>query len=54
MMNYNIKRHLSEDEIRICRQDTCIEARGDNARIIIAAIAIVLICYAILQLSRIK
>ena len=42
------------DEVRLCKGDTCIEARGENARFIVGILAVVLISGACFYLSKIK
>jgi len=39
------------DQVRICKGNTCIEARGDNAKLIVAAFTFMLICVGIAALS---
>ncbi len=41
------------DRVRVCNRNTCIEARGDNAKIIAGAFAIMLVCIGISALARV-
>ena len=41
----------AEDEVNICKGNTCIQARGDNAKLITFAFAFMLICVGIAALS---
>lgn len=45
---------MPADQIRLCKQDTCIEARGENARTIVGAISIAIFCAALNYISKIK
>lgn len=53
-MNNNIIKYLPQDQIRLCKQDTCIEARGVNAKAIVAALSLALFCAALYYISKIK
>lgn len=50
----NLSSNMPIDEVRLCKGDTCIEARGENARFILGIIAVVLISAAGYYLSKIK
>jgi hypothetical protein len=39
------------DQVRVCNGNTCIEARGDNARILVCAFAFMLVCVGIAALA---
>ena len=45
---------MPADQIRLCKQNTCIEARGENARTIVGAVSLVLFCAALYYISKIK
>jgi hypothetical protein len=40
------------DKVRICKEDICIEARGNNAEMITGALAIALLCIGIAALTK--
>ena len=41
------------DEVKICVGNSCIEARGNNAKLLTAVFAIVLVCVGFAVLARI-
>ena len=45
---------MPQDQIRLCNQDACIEARGENAKTIIGGVSLVLFCAALYYISKIK
>lgn len=50
-LNYS----MPADQVRICtRQQTCIEARGDNARLLVFAVMLILLSGAAYYLSKLK
>jgi hypothetical protein len=53
-MNNNIIKYMPQDQIRLCKQDTCIEARGENAKTIVQAVSVALFCAALYYISKIK
>ena len=40
------------DTVRLCKGNLCIEARGENARIITTVFTVALICVSIAALSK--
>jgi hypothetical protein len=46
---YPIKK--PNDEVRICKGNVCIEARGDNAKMLVGAFAFMLICIGIAAIA---
>lgn len=42
------------DNVRLCKKDVCIEARGQNGQILVAAAVIVLLSAAAYYLSKVK
>lgn len=40
------------DQVRICKGNTCIEAKGDNAKLITLGCVFVLLCVGVAVLSR--
>lgn len=43
-----------QDRVRICKEDICVEARGKNAELIAGAFAFMLVCIAIVAVSKIR
>lgn len=41
-MENQLIKYMPTDKVRLCKKDICIEARGENARIIVVAVSIVL------------
>jgi len=41
----------ADDEVKICKGNTCIQDRGDNAKLITFAFAFMIICVGIAALS---
>ncbi len=51
----NLIKNLPSDEVVICdSNNNCIEARGENARMLVGGILLLLICTAAYYLSKIK
>ena len=46
---YPVKK--ADDEVRLCKGNTCIQARADNAKLLTFAFAFMLICVGIAALS---
>jgi hypothetical protein len=42
------------DTVRLCKKDMCIEARGQNGKIIVGAFAMLFISIAVYYFSKIK
>ena len=42
------------DKVRLCKKDVCIEARGQNGQLLVAAFVLLLISTAAYYLSKIK
>lgn len=42
------------DKVKLCKKDTCIEARGQNGQLVIAGAILVLISMAAYYISKIK
>lgn len=40
------------DNVRLCKKDICIEARGHNGQLIVVALAVLLISTAIYYLAK--
>lgn len=54
-MRRPFKTYMPADQIRLCNsKKLCIEARGENARVIVFAVAILLLASAAYTISRIK
>lgn len=54
-MRKNLIPYMPADQIRLCNANNdCIEARGENARFIVAAIVVVLIATAAYYVFKIK
>jgi hypothetical protein len=53
-MNNKIVRYMAPDQIRLCKQDACIEARGENAKTIVSVVAFLLFCAGVYYISKIK
>jgi hypothetical protein len=53
-MNNKIVRYMAPDQIRLCKQDNCIEARGENAKTIVSVVAFLLFCAGAYYISKIK
>jgi hypothetical protein len=45
-MNNNMVKYMPADQIKLCKKDVCVEARGENARIIVAVLSMVALCVA--------
>lgn len=55
VMKRNLIPYMPADQVRLCNSNNdCIEARGDNARFIVLAIATVLFAAAAYYLFKIK
>lgn len=51
----NVNRYMPIDAVRICTaNNTCMEARGKNARDLTIAVIVVLVVVALYYVSRIK
>jgi len=35
------------DKVKICKRDVCVEARGDNGRLIVNALTFAIVCVGI-------
>lgn len=44
--------NVPQVKVRLCKANLCIEARGENARILTGVFAFALICVGIAALSR--
>lgn len=44
--------NYAENEVKVCIGNTCIQARGDNARLISVAFVLLIICVGIAVLSN--
>jgi hypothetical protein len=54
-MKNDLSRYMPADQIRLCNtRKQCIEARGENAKIIVYAVAFLLLASAAYTISRIK
>jgi hypothetical protein len=53
MNNKNVH-YMPTDQIRLCKQDTCIEARGENAKTLVTVVAFLLFCAGVYYISKIK
>lgn len=54
-MKRNLVPYMPTDQVRLCSaNNTCIEARGDNARFIVLSVVIVLLVTAAYYFSKIK
>lgn len=51
-MRYLNTYQATADRVRVCNRNTCIEARGDNARMIAGAFALMLVCIGIAALAK--
>lgn len=52
-MKQNLIRYMPTDQVRICTaKSLCIEARGENARALVATIMFLLMCVAFYYLSK--
>jgi hypothetical protein len=51
-MNKNMIKYMPADQIKICKKDVCVEARGENARIIVAVLSVVALCAAFYYVSK--
>lgn len=40
------------DKVRVCKSDVCIEARGENAKLLVAAFTFALLCIGIAALAK--
>jgi len=47
--NSTMKNSMSE--IRVCKGNTCIKAKGDNAKVIVFAFAFMLVCIGIAAIA---
>lgn len=46
---------MPQDQIRVCNKESfCIEARGNNARIIVVAVVVTILTVALYYASKIK
>lgn len=48
------KNPFPADKVRLCNRNTCIEARGDNGRLLVFAVSLVLFSMALYYLSKIS
>lgn len=39
------------DRVKVCKKDVCVEARGDNAKAIVGALAFMFVCFGIAALA---
>jgi hypothetical protein len=53
-MNNNMIKYMPADQIKICKKDVCVEARGENAKIIVALLSLVMLCAVGYYISKIK
>jgi hypothetical protein len=53
-MTNNMIKYMPADQIKLCKKDICVEARGDNAKLLVAAISLVLLCTGFYYLSKMK
>lgn len=44
--------NVPQDKVRLCKGNLCIEARGENARILTGVFAFALLCVGLAALSR--
>ena len=51
-MYLNKYNNTPNDKVRLCKGNLCIEARGENARLLTGVFAIALLCIGIAALSR--
>jgi hypothetical protein len=52
-MNKNItKFQIPTDKVRVCHRNTCIEARGNNGKLIAGAFAFALLCVGLAALAK--
>jgi hypothetical protein len=53
IMKPNLIRYMPTDQVRICNgKNLCIEARGENARALVASLIFLLMCVGIYYLSK--
>ena len=52
-MYLNKYNNTPNDKVRLCKGNLCIEARGENARLLTGVFAIALVCIGIAALSRV-
>jgi hypothetical protein len=45
---------MPTDQIKLCKKDVCIEARGDNAKAITNVVTFTLFCMGLYYISKMK
>jgi hypothetical protein len=53
-MNYISTNQFPPDKVKLCKRDVCIEARGDNAKLIVGAIAFAIVCWGFSALIKVS
>ena len=51
-MNYISTYQAPVDRVKVCNRNVCIEARGDNAKLIANAFAFMLLCIGVAALAK--
>lgn len=49
-MYLNNNNYFPQDEVRVCKNDICIEARGRNAEYLILGVVFALLCWGLATL----
>lgn len=48
----NLDVYKPNDAVKVCNQNTCIEARGENARAIVGALCFAFVCFGVAALLK--
>lgn len=51
-MKYTSYNKFPTDKVRVCKKDICVEASGNNAELIVGALAFTFICFGIAALAK--
>lgn len=51
-MNFVSTYQAQADQVRVCNRNFCIEAKGENAKMIAGAFAFMLVCIGIAALAK--
>jgi len=51
-VSYTTTNQKSTDGVKVCNRNLCIDAKGDNAKLITGAFALMLICFGIAALVK--
>lgn len=51
-MKYISTNQFPTDKVKLCKSNVCIEARGDNAKLLTGAFAFALLCIGIAALAK--